>query len=182
MKYRNNKERFITKLDTVIESLEEQYLHTMFKEKKVYGVINEIQDFINEIKLKNYDYHDVFNNQLAFKTDIYGISFIINEMANKLVYTHDNQKIAMYNIYKMCEEINPYKRANIDQIISYIDEIHDITVKYGGNNKRQKNLKRLVIPKIHHKDVNKEMKIYKKKMPYIIKLSLKLKIKLVIYC
>ena len=179
LKYRNNKERFIVKLDNIIDILQNNYLNIMFKEKKIYSIVNELQDFINEIKLRNYGYYDVFNKDLAYKSDIYGLSFIINEFANKLIYTNENQKIAVYNLYKMCSEINPYKRANIDDLISYIDEIKDITIKYGGKSNRNKKIlkKKLIIPKIHKEELNNKVNIDKKKNPYIIKLSIKLKIK-----
>ncbi len=179
MKYRNDKERFLEKLDTIIEYLEENYLNEMFKQKKIYSIINDIQDFINEIKLRNYSFHDVFNKEMAYKTDIYGISFIINEIANKIIYSNEKQKIAIYTLYKKCSEINPYKRVTIEQLLEYIKEIKNITFTSGGSKKKKNNkqLKPLVIPKIHKTKINKEIKLYKKKTPYILKLSIKLKIK-----
>ena len=42
------------------------------------------------------------------------------------------------NLYKMCSEINPYKRADIDDILNYINEIMTITL--GGCEKCKKKL------------------------------------------
>ena len=168
LKYRNDKDKFQNKLDTVIDILQENYLNNMFKEKKIYSIINEIQDFINEIKLRNYSYHDIFNADMAYKCDIYSLSFIIDKFANKIIYQNESQKILIYNLYKMCSEINPLKRASIDKLLSYIDEFQNIiNLSHGGSYK----MKRLVIPNIFNDNLNTKIHIYKNKNPYIVKFN-----------
>lgn len=123
LKYRNDKERFIQKLDTVLDTMQSEYMKKIFKESQIYNIRNQLQDFINEIKLYNYSYHEVFDEKMAYKCDIYGIGFLVRELGNKISYSSDKEKIVIYNLYKMCTEINPYKRASLEQLISYIDEI-----------------------------------------------------------
>jgi serine/threonine protein kinase len=157
LKYRNNKERFVQKLDTVLDTMQKEYFHKLFKESQIYNIRNQLQDFINDIKLHNYDYHNVFNKELAYKCDIYGIGFIIRELANKIIYTSENQKIIVYNLYKMCTEVNPYKRTSLNDLISYIQTTSNIkslkTLEQIGGNKKN-GMKRLYISKIELKGCN----------------------------
>jgi serine/threonine protein kinase len=130
LKYRNNKPRFLQKLDGVIDIMQKNYFKILFKESQIPNIRNQLQDFINHIKLKDYGYHDVFNEQLAYKCDIYGIGFVLRELANKISYTSEKQKIVVYNLYNMCSEINPYKRTSLEQLITYMqDTIGDTTQK-----------------------------------------------------
>ena len=162
LKYRNNKKRFLEKLDTILDTMHTEYLPNIFKERQIYNIRNQLQDFINEIKINDYAYYDVFNESLAYKCDVYGIGFLIRELGNKLSYASDKEKIMIYNMYKLCSEINPYKRATLAQLISYIDNYinvsDDIASKLftGGIKNRKKGKRiRLTFAKLHDEECNK---------------------------
>jgi serine/threonine protein kinase len=165
LKYRNDKTRFMQKLDEVMNTMQTQYFPLLFKDSQITGIRNQLQDFINHIKLHDYGYHDVFNDALAYKCDIYGIAFIIRELANKISYTSEKQKIVVYSLYTMCSEINPYKRASIDELIEFIQiniknsapELETNKIGAGRKSKdkqRKQPMRRLCISKIERNDCN----------------------------
>lgn len=128
LKYRNDKVRFQQKLDDVLLNIENEYLIKFFEKSKIPAIMSSLEAFINEIKLKDYGFYDVFNASMAYKSDIYALSSIIKELANKIVYDNEKQNIGIHTLYKMCSEINPYKRPTIDNILNYIYEIKTITI------------------------------------------------------
>lgn len=170
--YKNNKSEFKASLEIVIQSIGD-YIQKLFKRSKHYCVRESLQDFINVIKLNDMSFNDVFNEDLAYKTDVYSLSFVFKSFANKIIYENDAQKIVIYNMYKMAAEINPFKRASISDLIAYLDSFLQQLPYRGGKYKRY----RLQFPDMYNSDVCvKSIQCKKYNLPKVYKHSKQYKI------
>lgn len=121
--YKNSHSSFQSKLETVLDEMTRQeYFENIWEENKIDMVKEELSDFIDEIISRDYSFDDVFNKNLAFKCDVYSLSFVIKEFSSKIKYENDMQKEFVRELYAMCSPVNPFKRASLKRIMEYFKE------------------------------------------------------------
>jgi hypothetical protein len=82
------------------------------------GILN----FIKTIKLKKiYKFRDIFNEEFAFKVDVFSMSYIIASLNKNMKFTNNDQKLFINKIHKICLDPNPYTRKSLLDIYTMID-------------------------------------------------------------
>lgn len=188
---RNDKIRFRNELRYVIDRMEQiknekkkinsdgieyiqerNYFEYLFRENEIDELKNDIEDFLRKIRINNFSFSEVFDEEMAKKCDIYSLSFVFQVLSQKVQTTHDIQKRQIDTLIAKCKEFNPYNRATIEDLIFILEEMEGNanSETYGG-----KLRIRMKIPKTHKDTCNTErVKGYKCKIPYIIKKNIKL--------
>jgi serine/threonine protein kinase len=118
-----NSEYFIENLYNVLERsgfFDQRYLINDLKLRENYmkGILN----FIKTIKLKKiYKFRDIFNEEFAFKVDVFSMSYIIASLNKNMKFTNNDQKLFINKIHKTCLDPNPYTRKSLLDIYTMID-------------------------------------------------------------
>lgn len=135
--FKSNKKQFLIELDNIISEMDNQNYFSLFNEKHISRVKEDLDDFLSEIKKKKLGYSDVFNIEMAKKCDIFSLFLIFEELSDKVIITNDIQQRQIKTLVTMCETINPYKRASIEDIRDLLDDMEesdDSTIIRGGDN------------------------------------------------
>jgi len=98
---------------------------------KTQTLNNDLRQFLEDNKNKSF--HDVFNKELAFKSEVFAISYIIEEFLNKISDLSSNDKIFLQNLISKCRHRNPDKRINIIQLYNTIIAKLRRSKQSGGN-------------------------------------------------
>jgi|SaaInlV_125m_DNA_1040241.scaffolds.fasta_scaffold03053_5 serine/threonine protein kinase len=156
-----------------IEYHEKQnYFEILFEENVIDSLKDDIKEFLREIRINNFSFSEVFDAEMAKKCDIYSLFYILKELSKKVKITNDIQQREIETLLMMCKKFNPYKRATIEDLISFLEDMEENAKYevYGGKARRC-----LKIPKIHNDKCNSErVKGYKCKLSNIIKKNIKL--------
>lgn len=171
----NSQSVFQDNLDTVIDDMRANgYFDEIWKDSKHSYVKEGLNDFITQLKYNNLSFQQVFNNEMAFKCDVYSLSFVIKEFSSKIKYDNDMQKEFMQQLYSMCSAINPLKRATMKQIIKFIRE-SETTIKNSSNNQIGGSKTRLRFAKLHKESSYNISQVLpqKYKLPAIVNKHLK---------
>ena len=101
--------------------------HSFFKKtfhpSYMRSVTIELEKFIDTIIEKNFSYNEVFNEEMAYKCDIYSLSSLFKVFYSKIKYPlRDQEKTLIFELYQMSSQINPYKRASINSMINKIKQ------------------------------------------------------------
>jgi serine/threonine protein kinase len=179
LQYKNSRSSFQTKLETVIEDLiNDGRLHEIFDSSKVERVSDELADFVLEIRENDYTYDEVFNEDMAFKCDVYSLGFIFKEFHKKIIFDNQDQKYVFQKLHDMCSEINPYKRSSLQNLIDNVTKFeqnvsYDKDDQTGGGGRT----KRLRFPKMYKdlSDNKSQDPPLKYKLPQIVNKHLKKK-------
>ena len=191
IEYRNDKIKFRNELSYVIDKMEQKmfdhiikdsegneyrvkmnYFEILFEKNIIDSLKDDIRDFLREIRIKNESFSEVFNADMARKCDIFSLLYIFKVLSKKVKITNEIQQRQIKTLIMMCKEFNPKKRATIDDLISFVEEMKEIAQleMYGGKLRRC-----LKIPKIHNNKCSSERtKGYKCKMSNNIKKNIKL--------
>lgn len=77
--------------------------------------------FFNEIKKRNITkIYDVFNKDLALKVDVFSIAFIICCFDKHILYTNNEEKLFINDLYQRCIEPNPFERISIEDLYDIV--------------------------------------------------------------
>ena len=183
LEFKSNKNQFQEVLDDVIPLMENDgYFETLFQEKHIDTVKQEINNFISTIKKSNYDYSDVFNVDMAKKCDIYSLFSIFEEMSQKVIIVNNIQQRQLKTLVIMCQEPNPYERGSLQDIQDILNDMEETTETENSSmdgGKSRKNIKYIKLNNIYKKKADNDNKIqgYKSKSANIIKKKLKSKSK-----
>ena len=170
--YKKSHNSFQEKLETVVQDMiENGYLHEIFDSSKVERVSDELTSFVKQIQNNDLSYNEVFNKNLAYKSDVYSLSFVLKEFHNKVIFDNDDQKDVFQSLYDMSSAKNPFKRSSIKDILEYIN-VSEQNISYkkddqtGGGKTR-----RLRFPKMykHLTDDKSQDPPSKYKLPSIVK-------------
>ena len=127
LKYKNDKETFLMKLDDVIRFMEHEFFEKLFIKTHIPIVKSEIVNFINEIKKRNLSYDEVFNERMAYNCDIFSLSFVFKELASKIIYTNDEEKKLFMRLEKMSSEYNPFLRPSVSSMLELISNASNVS-------------------------------------------------------
>ena len=149
--------QFLHNLQSIADDLTETYYKKILNYKSYENAKIEINNFVKETRDNNMSFQDVFNNDMAYKADMFGLSILLRVLVTKIDFietTKTIDKTLFSNIYKMTSQLNPNKRVSVDELLAYIEKssIHPLT---GGT------IKRLRIPKFKT--------TRKKQIPFIIR-------------
>jgi len=99
-----------------------------------------VKTFINTVlENKLTKKSDIFNDIIAFKTDVYALGYIIGAFYRKIRFSSNEEKANtqrqfIKNIYVMCLEYNPYKRISLSTLF------HLFVREIKNNNSRAKTM------------------------------------------
>ena len=103
----------------------EQHYYRYFKREtyNIFSYKKAFESFYNDIKKKNiHSVKDLLSPEFIFKTDVFGISFILKTMKQHIVF-HGLQEIALFNtLYDMTYALNPYERCSIKELSTFMLE------------------------------------------------------------
>lgn len=175
LSYSSNKSEFQEKLQTMENAniSDDLFYQKLFRPQYLSNTIApKIKEFIGDIISKDLSYDEVFNEELAYKCDIYSLSYVFNSFSNKILYSEnvDAEKQLMLNLHKMSSEINPFKRASIGSMLKLIKKHRYMSSKASASKTIITGGKRtrLCFPKKHQENCN-EIRItspYKYKISY----------------
>jgi len=126
--YKDDAVEYRERLAKIPEIMNNYYIGALRlnKPQKAY---TEVVEFVEEIKYKSYE--EVFNKNLAYKIDIYGLHFIFKKLSHKIIYNNEDERKLIYELYNMTSSSNPLKRASIDDLLKMI-EFPDFYIMKGG--------------------------------------------------
>jgi len=85
------------------------------------------QNMLSDIKKRNIvSFKELYTEELALKSDIYSSSFVLLSLANNVVFTNNNQKKEIKELYDMTYSLNPFERSSLVDVLEWI-EIHNIS-------------------------------------------------------
>lgn len=125
LSYSGNKSEFQEKLETMKNSNinDDLFYQKLFRPQYLNNTIApKIKEFIGEIISKDLSYDEVFNEKLAYKCDIYSLSFVFSVFSRKILYSQnvDAEKKLLLDLNEISSEINPFKRASINSMLNLI--------------------------------------------------------------
>lgn len=166
---------FQNHLDTVVREMDEYgFFNELWEDNKIEKVQSELRAFVENIKTNKYSFQQVFNADMAFKCDVYSLSFVIKELSYKIVYDNDMQKEFIRELYSKCSAINPDNRASLKTLLQYITE-NEATITQFNSDQIGGSKKRLRFPKLNKEtSFNKHLiPPLKCKLPLIVNKHLK---------
>lgn len=174
--YKNSRSSFQTKLETVIDDLiDDSYLYEVFDNSKIERVTDALSDFVKQIREDESSYNEVFNEEMAYKCDVYSLSFIFKEFHKKLVFDNQNQKDFFQTLHDMCSEINPYKRSTLEKLINFVEESEQLMSNIKDDQSGGGKTRRLRLKNMHENlsDDKSQDPPLKYKLPQIVNKHLK---------
>jgi len=136
-KHKNEDSDFQSILDKAFEKMmsytqelntyydEHYYKYHKMEPYDIFSYRKGFAEFYHDIVSKNVQtIEEIFISELAFKADIFGISYILKELKKHIVFDNIFQKQIYYNLYDMMHCLNPYRRASISEIITYIESVY----------------------------------------------------------
>jgi len=81
-----------------------------------------IKDFLSDIKKSYTKYSDIFNSDLALKSDIYPLSFIISALNKNITFNEHSQKHFIDLLFRSCFEPNPLKRVTLEDLYELVKD------------------------------------------------------------
>jgi serine/threonine protein kinase len=118
-----NSEFFIDSLYDLLHRsgfFDQRYLINDLKLRENY--MKGILSFIKTIKLKKiYKFRDIFDEEFAFKVDVFSMSYIIASLNKNMKFSNNEEKQFINKIHKTCLDPNPYTRKPLLDIYTMID-------------------------------------------------------------
>ena len=104
---------------------EHYYKYHKLEPYNIFSYRKAFAEFYDEIKQGNVQsIEEIFTSEITLKADIYGISYILKDLKKHIIFDHMFQKQIFYDLYDMMHHLNPYKRASLSQIMTYIESIY----------------------------------------------------------
>jgi serine/threonine protein kinase len=67
-------------------------------------------------------FEDLFNEELAYKSDIYSTSFVLKSLKRYIIFENNIQKDIFNQLFLMTSALNPLQRSNVTQILHFIED------------------------------------------------------------
>ncbi len=110
------------------DKLFNNYLEQLKKMKKDDNFINNVKKLYDDITQKintGSTFENIFNIEMAKKTDIYALSYIINSL-KELIPIYDRKNLDIKNfinqLYDRCHDPNPYSRISINELYQLLEQ------------------------------------------------------------
>lgn len=136
-----NRELLHNYLDNMIAKMQLNgyFNQSFFTQSLLNTYYSGINDFIATVKQRGYKtYAEIFTEELAYKTDVFGIAYILKYLAKNIQYTNQAQKNFVNELYLKCINCNPYKRISFQELYSIISaaEAYSNSQQSAGKNKK----------------------------------------------
>ena len=114
-----NQQVFHTYLDKILPTMIHKgyFKHSYITQPLFMIYYKGVAAFINAIKQRGYSsYAEVFNEDLAYKTDVFPIAHLLEALDNNMIYSNHAQKDFVHELYKKCIDCNPYTRISFQEL------------------------------------------------------------------
>jgi len=116
----------------------QSYMNPQLRQTYISGVIG----FIADIKMRRYkSYDEVFNEEMALKTDIFPLGRLITALNKNIVFSDQSEKDFVDKLYIACSHCNPYRRATLKDLIAMISN-YSLKQTAGSKPKHSNRLKK----------------------------------------
>lgn len=103
---------------------EHYFKYNLNEPYNIYSYTQSFLHFYKDIKKRGInDISEIITEEFSFKADIFGISFILKTLKKFILFETIYNKKKYHKLFNMTYVLNPYERASIDDIISYINSI-----------------------------------------------------------
>ena len=154
--FEGNKQKFDNFVDTIYDKMKSQYY---FEQKYLLNNISLLYEyeygirvFLDTIKhMSVTKCSEIFNRDIAFKADVFSLSYTILELSKNIYYTSDSEKIFVDYIYKKCKKANVFERISLNELYEIVD--NEVTKKsyiFGGKTNKA-SIKTKKTPTSQHK-------------------------------
>lgn len=100
------------------------YKYNNHETYNIFSYKQAFHDFYKDIKTKNItSIQELFTPHITLKADIYAISYILKTLKKHLIFDNIFQRQVFNTLYDMTYELNPYQRASLSELISYIETV-----------------------------------------------------------
>lgn len=123
----SSKNNIKSELDNIIDIMNKNnYFDQTFLTSELKAIyINGVKNFIQTIKDKKFTkYNQIFNGNLALKTDIFSLAYIIKALNDRIVFSNNKEKEFLNDIYMLCIDCNPYTRTNVKNLYKIINKTY----------------------------------------------------------
>ena len=131
--YKNKDEDFEIILEKIFEKLitysselklfysEHYYNYNMNEAYNIYSYKDGFNRFYQSIKLYQFKkYDEIFTEEIAFKSDIYSLSYILKCLKKYIIFDTIKQRDFFNNLFDMTYDLNPFTRSSITELLDYI--------------------------------------------------------------
>lgn len=103
---------------------EHYYMYNTKEPYNIYSYKDGFSRFYKDIIDKKFTtYSEIFTNEIAYKSDVYSLSFILKCFKKYIEFENINQKQYYNEIFDMTYDLNPFTRCSIKELIKKLEEI-----------------------------------------------------------